>query len=81
MPWFILGFVGAMLLTTYGPEWTAVYNVISWLAKRSLVLSLLLIGGALNLQLIRQAGLRPLLLGLGLWVLVAAGSLAVIWLS
>jgi uncharacterized integral membrane protein (TIGR00698 family) len=81
LPWFILGFVGAMLLATYGPEWTVFYSGISWLAKRSLVLSLLLIGGALNLQLIRQAGLRPLVLGTGLWLLVAAGSLGVIWFS
>lgn len=77
-PWFILGFILAAALVTYVP---ALHTPGHWVAKaaqRSLVLTLFLIGANLTRDALRKVGLRPFLMGITLWVLVASLSLAVI---
>ena len=77
-PWFILGFLLAAALFTYFPALRPAGEYVTLLAKRGLVLTLLLIGAGLSAQALRAVGVRPLLLGFGLWVLVAGMSLGAI---
>ena len=79
LPWFILWFVVAMLVNTYlldaAPQvgWT-----INGVARKCLTLTMFFIGASLSPVVIRQVGVKPLLQGVILWVLVSVVALAVI---
>ena len=79
IPWFILWFVVAMLLNTYlldsVPQVGATVNGI---ARKCLTLTMFFIGASLSPGVIRQVGVKPLLQGVILWVLVSAATLAVV---
>lgn len=77
-PWFILGFLAAAALATYVPGMHEVGALLARVARQVLVLTLFLIGSHLTRASLRAVGPRPLVLGVVLWVLVAAGSLAAI---
>lgn len=75
VPWFIVGFVAAMLLNTYVP---ALHEAGQWLvrlAKIGLTVTLFFIGANLSAGAVRAVGPRPFLLGVGLWLLVSSVSL------
>jgi len=80
-PWFILGFLAAAALVTFVPmlkpggEWVAA------LAKRSLVLTLFLLGCGISREALAKVGLRPLLQGVLLWLLVGGGTLGAVQLG
>ncbi|TDW96025.1 YeiH family protein [Dinghuibacter silviterrae] len=76
IPWFIFLFILVVLLHTFLPAFIAPF--VLFLAKRGLVLTLFLIGTSLSPKVIRQTGVRPLVLGIGVWTLIAVGSLSVI---
>ncbi|MBT9391925.1 putative sulfate exporter family transporter [Hymenobacter sp. NST-14] len=78
LPWFILGFIGAMLLNTYVPETRLVGPGLLQLARMGLVVTLFFIGAGLSLKTIRAVGPRPFALGVLLWLVVSAASLYVI---
>ena len=79
LPWFILWFVVAMLVNTYllaaVPQ---VGKTINGIARKCLTLTMFFIGASLSPAVIRQVGVKPLLQGVILWVLVSAVTLAVI---
>ena len=79
IPWFILWFVVAMLLNTYlldsVPQVGATVNGV---ARKCLTLTMFFIGASLSPAVIRQVGVKPLLQGVILWVLVSAVTLAVV---
>lgn len=79
LPNFIVWFVVAVVLAQALPElWAPAEQVFGWfvqIAQQLLVVSLFLVGASLNLQLVRRAGLKPILLASILWVLIASGSL------
>ena len=75
IPYFIAFFILAMLLNTYVPAVNAYSYILVAIARAGLVLTLFLIGASLSLNTIRSVGIRPLLLGVILWVVIAAGSL------
>jgi uncharacterized integral membrane protein (TIGR00698 family) len=77
-PWFILGFILAAALATYVPALHAPGHGVAVAAQRSLVLTLFFIGANLTRDALRQVGLRPFLMGVTLWLLVAGLSLAAI---
>ncbi len=77
-PWFILGFLAAAALVTYLPALKPAGAWVSALARRSLVLTLFLIGAGISREALKRVGLRPFLQGLLLWVLVGGGTLAAI---
>jgi uncharacterized integral membrane protein (TIGR00698 family) len=72
IPWFILWFLVASLIRTYteGP-----YDVVVRVARAGLTLTLFLIGAGLSRASIRAVGVRPLLLGVVLWIVISAVSL------
>lgn len=77
-PLFIVGFVVAMLASTWLdlPEWFT--EGIIYASKASFSLCLFLIGSALTLNTVRAVGWRPLALGLILWVVCSSSSLGAV---
>lgn len=78
LPYFILGFVGAMLLTTYVPALQPLAPVLVKLAKLGLTVTLFLIGAGLSTRVLKAVGPRPFLQGVLLWLSISAVSLWVI---
>ncbi|MDY0029696.1 MAG: putative sulfate exporter family transporter [Pseudobdellovibrionaceae bacterium] len=74
-PWFILGFLTMAAIFTYMPEWQSYGEKIELGARRLLVLTLFLIGSNLTLSNIKAVGLRPFILGITLWLIIASLSL------
>ncbi|HSM92944.1 MAG TPA: putative sulfate exporter family transporter, partial [Anaeromyxobacteraceae bacterium] len=61
------------------PELRASGELLAAAARRAMVLTLFLVGLGLSRDAVRTVGARPLLLGVGLWVVSATASLAAIW--
>ena len=82
IPWFILWFIGAMLVNTYLLEQLPeVGIIISGIARKCLILTMFFIGASLSMDKIKTVGLRPLKLGILLWVIISVVSLAyILWL-
>jgi len=77
-PWFILLFCIAALLNTLLPRFDAVFGALNHMGKLGLTVTLFLIGASLNRETLRKVGIRPLLQGLTLWVIVGVSTLALI---
>ena len=77
-PWFILLFCGAAALTTYFPPCSAAYARLNSLGKIGLTVTLYLIGSGISKPMLKQVGVRPLVLGGLLWAVVASLSLALV---
>jgi uncharacterized integral membrane protein (TIGR00698 family) len=77
-PWFILFFCFAALLNTLTPALSATFAAFSHLGKIGLTVTLFLIGTGLNQQTLKKVGVRPLVQGLTLWLIVASSTLALI---
>jgi len=80
-PWFIGFFCLAALLNTVLPSCKPAFGVFNHLGKIGLTVTLFLIGTGLNKKILEQVGFRPLLQGLALWIIVGAGTLALIYLN
>ncbi len=78
VPWFIFLFVLAMVANTYLPLPEVLTASLVWLAKKGLTVTLFLIGSGLSLAAIRSVGIKPLLQGIALWIVIACLSLAII---
>ncbi|MEZ7495738.1 putative sulfate exporter family transporter [Leeuwenhoekiella aequorea] len=78
IPYFILFFILAIVASTYlNPVQVAAPYIVS-ASKISLTLVLFLIGSTLNFKLLKDVGMKPILLGIGLWIFIAVSSLLVI---
>lgn len=75
VPYFILGFVLAMLFNTYVPAAKALGPVMVSLAKTGLTATLFFIGAGLSNSVLRVVGLKPYVLGVVLWGVIASASL------
>ncbi|MCG6202735.1 YeiH family protein [Psychromonas antarctica] len=78
IPYFILFYCIAILTTHFLPEYSSVYAQIFSVSKQTLVLCLFLIGCGITFRKIKEAGAKPLALGIFLWVIIASSSLAYI---
>ena len=81
IPWFILWFVVAILINTYlldsVPE---VGKTIAGLARKGLIVTMFFIGASLSTDVLKAVGIKPLLQGVLLWVVISVGSLAyILW--
>jgi uncharacterized integral membrane protein (TIGR00698 family) len=84
MPWFIVYFCIAAAASTYLPRLHGAFAALSHLGKLGLTATLFLIGTSLSKKTLRQVGVRPLVQGVVLWVIVGGLSLAAIyfrWIS
>jgi len=77
-PWFIVGFLLAAALVTYVPALKPAGEVLAWIAKRLMVVTLFWIGLGFSSSAIKKVGLRPIALGVALWVIVGSLSLLAI---
>jgi uncharacterized integral membrane protein (TIGR00698 family) len=77
-PWFIAGFVIAATVVTMIPDLQEVGHHIEKIARRVLVMTLFLIGSNLNFDNLRGVGIKALLHGVTLWLIVASVSLLAI---
>lgn len=82
MPLFIVGFVAMAGLATWVPDFVPAaaepFTLISQGARRLLVLSIFLIGAGLSRELLKKIGLRPFLMGVGLWLPLALIAYAIV---
>jgi len=76
-PWFVLGFLAASLLNTFGILSGALASNISSLGKFMIVMALSAIGLNSDFKQMKKTGLKPIFLGLIVWFNVAAVSLIV----
>lgn len=74
IPYFIGLFVLAILVNTWVPM-PAVSHVVVRAAHAGLALTLFLIGSGLSRQVLKSTGVRPMVQGVIIWVLIAAGTL------
>jgi len=74
-PWFILFFCLAALLNSLLPPLSPAFRALNHLGKIGLTVTLFLIGTGLNKQTLQRVGLRPLLQGLTLWIIVGTATL------
>ena len=81
IPWFILYFIIAVVLNTYVlnsiPE---VGQFISGLARKGLIITMFFIGASLSTDVLKAVGIKPLLQGIILWLVISIGSLSYILL-
>ena len=79
VPWFIPGFLAAAALVTWLPDLlpateTAVRtggDIVKNLSKYLMVVTLFLIGANLNREKLKETGIRPVLQGIILWIVLA----------
>ena len=77
-PWFILLFCLAALLNTLLPTFSGTFGVLNHLGRIGLTVTLFLIGTSLSKKTLAKVGVRPLLQGLILWLIVGTTTLALI---
>ena len=75
IPWFILFFILAMVINTYLNIPKAITRDIVSVSRQSLTLTLFFIGAGLSRSTIKSVGIKPLVLGVTLWVFIAIVSL------
>lgn len=80
IPWFIFLFVLAMVANTYIALPSQLTGSLVWLAKKGLTVTLFLIGSGLSVDVLRSVGIKPMVQGILLWIVIALLSLAVIML-
>lgn len=75
LPWFILFFLVASLIRTYVPAPQIAWDTLVRIARIGLTVTLFLIGSQLSRKSLAAVGVRPLILGVVLWVLISAMGL------
>ena len=82
IPWFILFFIVAMLINTYLlADYPEIGKFIAGIARKGLIITMFFIGASLSVDVIKSVGIRPLLQGVLLWIIISAASLAYILLK
>lgn len=75
VPYFIVLYCVAILIAHFLPQFHSVYDAIFVASKRLLVVCLFLIGSGITINTLRNAGLKPMLLGVLLWFAIGGASL------
>ena len=75
VPLFIIGFILAATTRTLLPQYGNYWGELSAFAKQSLVITLFLIGAGLSREVLKNVGVRPLLQGVTLWLIVSSLTL------
>lgn len=91
VPMFIILFIAALLFNTYilsngtimgdfTETGLSISNTICSLSKKCLTLALFFIGAGLSRKILQSVGIKPMLMGIMLWVIISIASLAYILL-
>lgn len=82
IPWFILFFVLAMVANTYLLcDYPQIGTVLSGISRKCLTITMFFIGASLSPSVLKSVGVKPLVQGVLLWVIISVGSLLFIMLS
>lgn len=77
IPWFIFLFLLATIIRTYTSEIlpATLFDIFVYVAKTGLTVTLFLIGSSLSRATIKKVGIKPLLQGVLLWIIISLVSL------
>ncbi len=75
IPWFIVLFCLAAVVSTYGPQELRLSQMFFQLGRLGLTVTLFLIGTGISRATLKEVGWRPLVQGVLLWILVGVTSL------
>lgn len=75
IPWFVFGFLVVSILFTFTDFLAPYKDLVTVLAKNGFAITLFLIGLTFNFSQVKKVGVRPLALGIGLWIVVSSLSL------
>ena len=76
IPWFILWFVVAIILNTYLLDSVPmVGKIISGVARKGLIITMFFIGASLSTDVLKAVGIKPLIQGVLLWIVISVSSL------
>lgn len=78
IPYFIGLFILGMILNTYVPMIHTFSHYIVNFAKTGLTVTLFLIGAGLSDKVLRSVGIKPLLQGIILWVIISVAALSAV---
>ena len=82
VPWFIFYFIAAIVLNTYVLDGVPQFGAcVSGLARKGLIITMFFIGASLSTDVLRRVGVRPLILGVLLWIIISVASLAYILMA
>ena len=81
IPWFIFLFLLATIVRTYMPAEVpnSIFDSLVNLARAGLTVTLFLIGASLSRETLRKVGIKPLIQGVLLWVVISVVSLWAVW--
>jgi uncharacterized integral membrane protein (TIGR00698 family) len=81
IPWFIFYFVLAMIVNTYLlADYPQIGSFINGLARKSLTVTMFFIGASLSVDVLRTVGVKPLIQGVLLWIVISFATLGYIFL-
>ena len=77
VPWFIFLFIGAAAFRTYAPVFIfpSIFDSLVNLAKAGMTITLFLIGASLTPRTLKKVGIRPLVQGILLWIVISSVAL------
>ena len=75
IPLFIVGFILAATIRTILPQYAELWSHLTTFARHGLVVTLFLIGAGLSREMLRNVGIRPMLQGVTLWLVVSGMTL------
>lgn len=85
IPWFIFFFVLAMIVNTYLLGTTEVGvqigQAINGFARKTLTITLFFIGASLSRDVLKAVGIKPLIQGVLLWIIISCSTLGYIYWS
>lgn len=83
IPWFIFFFVLAMVFNTYvlslSETTREIGSFINGLARKSLTITLFFIGASLSRDVLKSVGIKPMVQGIALWIVISLSTLAYIY--
>ena len=76
IPWFILWFIVAIVVNTYLLDSVPmVGKIISGVARKGLIVTMFFIGASLSTDVLKTVGVKPLIQGILLWIVISVSSL------
>lgn len=75
LPWFIAGFIIAAALFSFVPILATYSPQVSLIARKGFTLAIFLMGANINLQSLKDLGIKPLIFGIILWLISSVVSL------
>ena len=79
VPWFIPGFIISAAIVTWIPATMEVGSFIKDISKYLMILTLFLIGANLSKDKLKEMGIKPVIHGVILWIILSVGWGLAIW--